>query len=154
MCVCVCVCAYSSPPCGRRRAGAYINAHDTFLFKRAIFEMILRQVQLRGELLQRFSVRANNVQQCQAYPLHPIERTGPCYPPIRSAYYFPYRTRVFFEHDNGDENASKKPPQTVARKCCQLSAATTRTRIGPLKRTCNCYTLLYIVGLSPLEQQS
>ena len=61
MCVCVCVCAYSSPPCGRRRAGAYINAHDTFLFKRAIFEMILRQVQLSGELLQRFSVRANNV---------------------------------------------------------------------------------------------
>ena len=61
---------------------------------------------------------------------------------------------MFFEHDNGDENASKKPPQTVARKCCQLSAATTRTRIGPLKRTCNCYTLLYIVGLSPLEQQS
>ena len=60
-CVCVCVCAYSSPPCGRRRAGAYINAHDTFLFKRAIFEMILRQVQLCGELLQRFSVRANNV---------------------------------------------------------------------------------------------
>ena len=61
VCVCVCVCAYSSPPCGRRRAGAYINAHDTFLFKRAIFEMILRQVQLCGELLQRFSVRANNV---------------------------------------------------------------------------------------------
>ena len=61
LCVCVCVCAYSSPPCGRRRAGAYINAHDTFLFKRAIFEMILRQVQLSGELLQRFSVRANNV---------------------------------------------------------------------------------------------
>ena len=60
LCVCVCV-PYSSPPCGRRRAGAYINAHDTFLFKRAIFEMILRQVQLRGELLQRFSVRANNV---------------------------------------------------------------------------------------------
>ena len=61
VCVCVCVCAYSSPPCGRRRAGAYINAHDTFLFKRAIFEMILRQVQLRGDLLQWFSVRANNV---------------------------------------------------------------------------------------------
>ena len=61
---------------------------------------------------------------------------------------------MFFEHDNGDENVSKKPPQTVARTCCQLSAATTRTRIGPLKRTCNCYTLLYIVGLSPLEQQS
>jgi hypothetical protein len=33
----VCVCAYSSPPCSRR-AGAYITAHDTFLFKRASFE--------------------------------------------------------------------------------------------------------------------
>ena len=61
VCVCVCVCAYSSPPCCRRRAGAYINAHDTFLFKRAIFEKILRQVILRAKLLQRFSVRANNV---------------------------------------------------------------------------------------------
>ena len=60
MCVCVCVHIQAHHVAGGG-PGAYINAHDTFLFKRAIFEMILRQVQLCGELLQRFSVRANNV---------------------------------------------------------------------------------------------
>ena len=152
VCVCVCVCVYSSPPVAAG-PGLTLPLTTPFYLSVPVSGRVLRQAILRADMLQRIPVRANNVQQCQAYPLHPIERTGPCYPPIRLAYYFPYRTRVFFEHDNGDENASKKPPQTVARRCCQLSAATTRTRIGPLKRTCNCYTLLYIVGLSP-EQQS
>ena len=84
----------------------------------------------------------------------PIERTGPCYPPVRSAYFSHTEHGCFLsmimETRTPPRSPHKQSPEIVA--SCQLQQH--MTRIGPLKRTCNCYILLYIVGLSPLEQQS
>ena len=52
-----------------------------------------------------------------------------------------------------ETRTSPRSPHKQLPESAAICFATTRTRIGPLKRTCNCYTLLYIVGLSP-EQQS
>lgn len=125
-----------------------LTTHDTFLFKLSVpvSRVILRQVQLSGELYsgsQWEQITSSSAK--RTYPLRPIERTGPCYPPVRSAYYFPYRTRVFFKHRKGDENASNEPPQTVARTCCQLSAVTTRTS--------NCYTAVHCRVVATLNNR-